>query len=87
MIFMNALFGYLVFLIFFKWFKDWNAPSCTSDPMCAPPDLKAILIGMFMSPGNVPPKLHLYEGQAVVQVSFGWAMKARIGTVPARHST
>mmetsp|Transcript_38928 Transcript_38928/g.153979 ORF Transcript_38928/g.153979 Transcript_38928/m.153979 type:complete len:746 (-) Transcript_38928:522-2759(-) len=68
MIFMNSIFGYLVFLILFKWLKNWNSEACMSDPTCEPPDLKAILIGMFMSPGNVPPKLKLYDGQAFVQV-------------------
>ncbi|KAA8494681.1 V-type proton ATPase subunit a2 [Porphyridium purpureum] len=63
MIFMNATFGYLVVLIFLKWSIDWNAPGAGPAP-----DLKGILIGMFMSPGNVPPELQLYPGQAIVQV-------------------
>lgn len=68
MIFLNAIFGYLVFLIFFKWLKDFNAPECVGDPSCEPPDLKAILIAMFMSPGNVAPKQKLFEGQSFIQV-------------------
>jgi len=63
MIFMNATFGYLVFLIIIKWLTDWNAPSAPPAP-----DLKAVMIGMFMSPGSVPPELQLYPGQAIVQV-------------------
>eukprot|EP00188_Purpureofilum_apyrenoidigerum_P002961 Plantae.Rhodophyta-Purpureofilum_apyrenoidigerum.ctg30035.p1 GENE.Plantae.Rhodophyta-Purpureofilum_apyrenoidigerum.ctg30035~~Plantae.Rhodophyta-Purpureofilum_apyrenoidigerum.ctg30035.p1 ORF type:complete len:886 (-),score=191.27 Plantae.Rhodophyta-Purpureofilum_apyrenoidigerum.ctg30035:108-2441(-) len=67
MIFMNAIFGYLVVLILLKWTTNWNSYACVSGPGCEPPDLKAVLIGMFMSPGNVPPKLRLYEGQAFLQ--------------------
>jgi len=62
MIFMNATFGYLVVLIFIKWLTDWNAPGAKPAP-----DLKAVMIGMFMSPGSVPPELQLYPGQAFVQ--------------------
>lgn len=68
MIFMNAIFGYLVFLIILKWCINWDLPSCTSNPNCVPPDLKTVLIGMFMSPGNVPEAGRLYAGQNTVQV-------------------
>jgi len=67
-LFMCAIFGYLVLLILVKWMTDWNSVECKNDPNCQPPDLKAILIGMFMSPGHVPPENTLFRGQAVVQV-------------------
>eukprot|EP00184_Porphyridium_aerugineum_P002606 CAMPEP_0184708084 /NCGR_PEP_ID=MMETSP0313-20130426/37594_1 /TAXON_ID=2792 /ORGANISM="Porphyridium aerugineum, Strain SAG 1380-2" /LENGTH=966 /DNA_ID=CAMNT_0027169665 /DNA_START=52 /DNA_END=2952 /DNA_ORIENTATION=+ len=67
-IFLLSLFGYLVFLIIFKWLFNWNSAECTSNPTCAPPDLKAILIGMIMSPGNVPENLRMFPGQSILQV-------------------
>lgn len=65
---MMSIFGYLVVLIFIKWMTNWNAESCTSNPNCVPPDLKAILIDMIMSPGVVPETNRLYHGQVFVQV-------------------
>lgn len=67
MIFMNAIFGYLVFLIILKWLIDYNAPACVADPTCTPPDLKTVLIGMIMSPGKLPPEMVLFRGQNVIQ--------------------
>jgi len=70
-IFLLSVFGYLVFLIFFKWLTDWTAPCDPSGLVaCEPPDLKAILIGMIMSPGSVPVKLTLYPTQAAVQAGL-----------------
>ena len=61
MIFLNALFGYLVILIIAKW-----ATGVTTD-------LYHVMIYMFLQPGNVDcggacPENHMYRGQAVVQV-------------------
>lgn len=67
-IFMNAIFGYLVILIFIKWSIDWNSSSCLSNPSCRPPDLKQILIGMFMNPTSLPLDMQLFPGQKVVQI-------------------
>lgn len=68
MIFMNATFGYLVVIIILKWCINWDSPTCRADPNCIAPDLKSVLIGMFMSPGNVPVQGQLYPGQKYVQV-------------------
>lgn len=68
MLFITSVFGYLMFLIILKWCIDYNAPSCTSDSACLAPDLKSILIQMFMSPGNLPPEMTMFRGQATVQV-------------------
>lgn len=68
MIFMNAIFGYLVFLIILKWATDYNAAECVSNPLCNPPDLKSILIGMFMSPGNLPTDMVMFPGQNTIQM-------------------
>jgi V-type H+-transporting ATPase subunit a len=67
MIFMNAIFGYLVILILLKWAINWDSPACLSDPNCLPPDIKTILINMFMAPGTVSPVGQLFKGQAAVQ--------------------
>jgi len=88
MIFMNATFGYLVFLIFLKWLTDWNAPGAAPAP-----DLKAILIGLFMSPGSVPPELQMYPFQAQVQlilfvlalVAVPWMLIPKPMILKARH--
>lgn len=68
MIFMNAIFGYLVFLIILKWMTNYNSPECVANPNCSPPDLKTVLIGMFMSPGKLPPDMIMYPGQNQVQI-------------------
>ncbi|GJD10792.1 V-type proton ATPase subunit a2 [Galdieria sulphuraria] len=68
MIFMNAIFGYLVIIIFVKWSINWNSTSCQSNPSCSPPDLKQILIGMFMNPGYLPLDMQLFRGQKIVQI-------------------
>lgn len=68
MIFMNAIFGYLVVLILLKWSINWDSVSCRSDPTCVPPDLKTVLIDMFMSPGTLSKTGQLYWGQSLVQL-------------------
>ncbi|PXF44378.1 V-type proton ATPase subunit a2 [Gracilariopsis chorda] len=68
MIFMNAIFGYLVILIILKWATNWDSPACNADPNCLAPDLKTVLIGMFMSPGNLPEEGRLFPGQNMVQL-------------------
>ncbi|GAB0496401.1 hypothetical protein MMPV_007713 [Pyropia vietnamensis] len=68
LLFMGCLFGYLVILILIKWATNWEAPACLADPNCVPPDLKSVLINMFMAPGVVPAAGQLYRGQAFVQL-------------------
>ncbi len=64
-LFFLGIFGYLLLLIFLKWSINWNAPGAIS-----PPDLKAVLIGMFMSPAVLPPSLRLFRGQHIIQVTL-----------------
>jgi V-type H+-transporting ATPase subunit a len=60
MIFFQAIFGYLVFTIVYKWSIDWIA---IKEPA---PGLLNMLIYMFLSPGTVEEKL--YSGQGPIQV-------------------
>lgn len=94
MIFMNAIFGYLVLLIILKWSIDYNAPQCVADLHCSPPDLKTVLIGMFMKPGNLPPEMVLFPGQKLVQVvltvaaviAVPWMLFPKPFILRARHN-
>lgn len=72
--FFLGIFGYLLLLIFWKWSINWNAPGAGS-----PPDLKAVLIGMFMSPASLPPDLRLFRGQHFLQIAL---LSIAVVTVP-----
>uniref|UniRef100_A0A7S1TIV0 V-type proton ATPase subunit a n=2 Tax=Compsopogon caeruleus TaxID=31354 RepID=A0A7S1TIV0_9RHOD len=93
MILMNSIFGYLVVLIILKWSINWNSDACKNDPTCIAPDLKNVLIGMFMSPGHVPDELRLYRGQGSVQlillglalISVPWMLFPKPLLLKARH--
>ena len=62
MIFMLSTFGYMVFMILYKWCVDWSAPG-----MNPPPNLIQTMISMFLAPGSVDPAKQLYAGQAGFQ--------------------
>jgi len=70
LLFMSSLFGYLVLLILIKWATNWESPACLADPHCVPPDLKNVLINLFMAPGKVSATGQLYKGQAAVQTAL-----------------
>jgi len=76
--FFAGIFGYLVWMIFYKWSLDWSDPAATGH-LHGPPSLLNVLIQMFMAPGNVPPELTLYEGQATLQF---WILIVGLISVP-----
>lgn len=61
MIFMLGLFGYMNFLIVYKWCMDWNNSGGR-----APPNLIDTLISIVLAPGSV--KDPMFDGQAGLQV-------------------
>lgn len=93
MIFMNAIFGYLVVLIIIKWTTDWDSPACRADVNCLAPDLKNVLINMFMAPGSWSEEGRLYKGQEYVQpllviaalIAVPWMLLAKPLMVKAQH--
>lgn len=64
MIFLQSIFGYLVWCILYKWSTDWSKVTTQ------PPSLLNMLISMFLRPGTVDPKVQLYRGQETVQVAL-----------------
>ncbi|KAF8181071.1 V-type ATPase, V0 complex, 116kDa subunit family [Pholiota molesta] len=64
MIFLQSIFGYLVWCILYKWSIDW------SQVTTPPPSLLNMLISMFLKPGTVDPKAQLYRGQGTIQIAL-----------------
>jgi V-type H+-transporting ATPase subunit a len=62
-LFMLCLFGYMIFLILFKWSVDWSNPAETRSP----PNLIQTMMNMVLKPGQVAPKEMLFAGQDTLQ--------------------
>jgi vacuolar-type H+-ATPase subunit I/STV1 len=62
--FMVSLFGYMIFLIMFKWSINWRDGSAP----CAPPSLIDTMINIALKPGTVLPADTMFDGQAAIQV-------------------
>ncbi|KAI8098874.1 V-type ATPase, V0 complex, 116kDa subunit family [Halteromyces radiatus] len=68
-LFMESIFGYLVFCIMYKWSVDWYARDADGVLLRGqPPNLLNMLIYMFLSPGTIIPGEQLYSGQGPIQV-------------------
>ncbi|KAI8992299.1 V-type ATPase, V0 complex, 116kDa subunit family [Pilobolus umbonatus] len=67
-LFMESIFGYLIFCIMYKWSVNWwELDSAGHHIRNAPPNLLNMLIYMFLSPGKVNPEDQLFPGQGPVQ--------------------
>ncbi|TPX33003.1 hypothetical protein SmJEL517_g03985 [Synchytrium microbalum] len=85
-IFMMSIFGYLAFLIVFKWCNNWDGLPA--------PGLLNTLIYMFLSPGTVKPDDQLFPGQAGIQsllvllamISIPWMLLVKPLTLRAEHN-
>lgn len=67
MIFLNGLFGYLCFLIIYKWISGSIA------------DLYTIMINMFLAPTDLEESDELFSGQVTIQIIL---VLAAIGSIP-----
>lgn len=68
-LFMESIFGYLIFCIMYKWSVNWwELDSNGHHIHNAPPNLLNMLIYMFLTPGSVNPEEQLYPGQGPVQL-------------------
>jgi V-type H+-transporting ATPase subunit a len=59
-LFMLCLFGYMCFLIIWKWCWDWKTET--------PPLILNVMISMFLSPYKIDPENHMFDGQLAVQI-------------------
>ncbi|ORZ17949.1 V-type ATPase, V0 complex, 116kDa subunit family [Absidia repens] len=67
-LFMESIFGYLIFCIMYKWSVNWwELDSEGQHIRNAPPNLLNMLIYMFLSPGTVNPEDQLFPGQGPLQ--------------------
>ncbi|KAI8327117.1 V-type ATPase, V0 complex, 116kDa subunit family [Choanephora cucurbitarum] len=68
-LFLESIFGYLIFCIMYKWSVNWwELDSEGHHIRNAPPNLLNMLIYMFLTPGTVNPEEQLYPGQGPVQL-------------------
>ncbi|GAA5798541.1 V-type ATPase, V0 complex, 116kDa subunit family [Helicostylum pulchrum] len=68
-LFMESIFGYLIFCIMYKWSVNWwELDAAGNHIRNAPPNLLNMLIYMFLTPGTVNPEDQLFAGQGPVQL-------------------
>jgi len=68
--FMLCLFGYMVFLIIYKWAVPITHWATIVPGGNSPPFLLNVMIQMFLSPVNLKPENTVFSGQAIVQPVF-----------------
>lgn len=75
-LFLGCTFGYMIFLIFFKWCIDWSTTTAQ-----IPPGILQIMLKFFLSPGVITDDLVLYDKgtQQTVQVIL---LALALGSVP-----
>ncbi|KAG0169631.1 H(+)-transporting V0 sector ATPase subunit a [Apophysomyces sp. BC1015] len=67
-LFMESIFGYLIFCIMYKWSVNWWELDADGHHIHnAPPNLLNMLIYMFLTPGKVNPSEQLFPGQGPIQ--------------------
>jgi len=66
-LFMLCTFGYLCFLVVYKWCVNWPIDLAQPNPRACP-SLLNLMIKMFLSPGTLLPEFTLYPGQHVIQI-------------------
>ncbi|KAG9296066.1 hypothetical protein G9A89_011918 [Geosiphon pyriformis] len=70
-LFMQSIFGYLVFTIILKWSINWWEVDVKGNRLHnSPPGLLNMLIYMFLQPGKVNPSDQLYPGQGFIQATL-----------------
>ncbi|KAI8876064.1 V0/A0 complex, 116-kDa subunit of ATPase [Backusella circina FSU 941] len=70
-LFMQSIFGYLIFCIMYKWSINWwELDSDGHHIHNSPPNLLNMLIYMFLTPGKVNPEEQLYPGQGKIQLGL-----------------
>eukprot|EP00924_Labyrinthula_sp_SR-Ha-C_P009885 snap_masked-scaffold_21-processed-gene-2.23-mRNA-1 protein AED:0.01 eAED:0.01 QI:0/-1/0/1/-1/1/1/0/774 len=69
-IFLLGLFGYMCFLIVYKWAVDWGEGCSREDLNCNPPSLITTLINMALDIGNVEQDMLMYENQGTIQTAL-----------------
>ncbi|GMH36133.1 hypothetical protein BSKO_04001 [Bryopsis sp. KO-2023] len=82
MLFLNSLFGYLCFMLVYKWVSGSYA------------DLYNVMINMFLSPGTIDEAGSLYSGQGGIQVflvliafiSVPWMLIPKPFVLKSRHN-
>ncbi|GAA5812459.1 hypothetical protein MFLAVUS_005915 [Mucor flavus] len=68
-LFMESVFGYLIFCIMYKWSVNWWELDAAGNHIHnSPPNLLNMLIYMFLTPGKVDPQDQLYPGQGTIQL-------------------
>jgi len=62
LVFLLSTFGYMIWMILYKWCQDWVGEGRHA------PNLIQTMIAMFLSPGSIEEDKQLYQGQAGLQV-------------------